>query len=173
MQRTSNFVLRALVLTLSLLALSWSAQAAGMGGMADDGCMSMPGHGGMGMMMGDMQERAGKRLEQFKAQLKITPAQEALWNDFANQIKSQAEKVRSQMRDMMGKAKTAPEHMQAMLDMMRARLQAMTATQESFNKLYAALTPEQKAVADQHAEHMAAGRMQRMPKMGNMRHGNE
>ena len=125
------------------------AQAPGSG---PDG---MPGMKGGSMQRGGMMEpgaRAEQHLTRLKSELKITGEQEALWKAFADKSKAQAEKGRPAMRERMQSDKplTAPEFMAQMQGMMKDRLAAMEATTESFNRLYAALTPEQKAVADKH-----------------------
>ncbi|MDZ4255226.1 MAG: Spy/CpxP family protein refolding chaperone, partial [Sulfuritalea sp.] len=45
---------------------------------------------------------------------------------------------------------SAPERLAQMQGLMKERVTAMESVNESFNRLYAALTPEQKAAADKH-----------------------
>jgi Spy/CpxP family protein refolding chaperone len=65
----------------------------------------------------------------------------------ADKVKAEAGKGMQAMRERMqgDKPVTAPERMAQMQAMMKERLAAMDSVHESFNRLYAALTPEQKA----------------------------
>ncbi len=90
---------------------------------------------------------AEQRLSQFKSQLKITPQQEPLWQAFADKVKSSAGQMKS-MHEQMWQQKTAPERMNLMVEHMKTRTTAMESVNESFKRLYDALTPEQKATAD-------------------------
>lgn len=115
-------------------------------------------HGGPGMKHGGMMEpgaRADQRLTQFKSELKLTAQQEPLWQAFADKSKAAAEKAVQTMREHHkdDKPVTAPERMTRMQEMMKARLAAMESVNQSFNQLYAALTPEQKVAADKHLSH--------------------
>jgi hypothetical protein len=71
---------------------------------------------------------------------------------------------RSSMQQRMKdeKALTAPERMAQMQASMKERVAAMDSVNESFTRLYSALTPEQKAAADKHfaavGHHPAPGR---------------
>ena len=115
----------------------------------------MPGMKGGGMQRGGMMEpgaRAEQRLTRLKADLKPTGEQEPLWQAYADKVKAEAGKGMQAMRQNMQSDKPvpAPERMTQMEGMMKERLAAMQSVHESFNRLYAALTPEQKAVADRH-----------------------
>ncbi len=114
-----------------------------------------PGMKGGAMQRGGMMEpgaRAEQRLTRLKSDLKLTGEQEALWKVLADKSKAQAEKGSQAMRERMQSDKPvpAPERMAQMQTMMKERLAAMESVHESFNRLYAALTPEQKAAADKH-----------------------
>jgi hypothetical protein len=114
-----------------------------------------PGMKGGAMQRGGMMEpgaRAEQRLTRLKSELKITGEQEALWQAFAEKSKAQAGKGMQAMRASMQSDKPvpAPERMAQMQSLMKDRLAAMESVNESFNRLYAALTPEQKAAADKH-----------------------
>lgn len=108
----------------------------------------------------DPAERVKQRLDYQKYQLKITPEQEALWNAYAEKVVVEAGKGMAQMRALATNDKlTAPERLAQREKLMEERLAAMKAVHESFNRLYAALTPEQKATADQQAARMGRGGM--------------
>lgn len=135
----------------------------------DCGPYGMPGMKGGSMQRGGMMEpgaRAELRLTRLKSELKITGEQEALWKAFAAKSKEQADKGRQAMRERMQSDKplTAPERMAQMQGMMKERLAAMESLHESFNRLYAGLTPEQKAAADRHFS--AVGRPHHGPGRG-------
>lgn len=132
------------------------------------------GQGGPGMMRGGMKggmadpaARAEQRLSRLKSALKITPEQEPLWQAFAEKSKAEAGKGFQAMRDSAQDRKlTAPERMDRMTAMMRERLTAMESVHASFKRLYDALTPEQKTVADQHASRMGGRMGSRMGRPG-------
>ena len=121
----------------------------------------MPGMKGASMQRGGMMEpgaRAEQRLTRLKSELKLTAEQEPLWQAFAEKSKTQGGKGMQAMRDSMQSDKPvpAPERMAQMQSMMKERLAGMESVHESFSRLYAALTPEQKAAADKHFS-MAGG----------------
>jgi hypothetical protein len=106
-------------------------------------------------MGGNHAARAEKHLADLKAQLKITPQQEPLWQAFADKLKSAMGGMRP-MSDASQPA-TAPERMNRMVEHMKQHTAAMEGVSDSFKRLYDALTPEQKAVADKYhpfGEHM-------------------
>lgn len=135
------------LLATSALAFGLAAQAQPPGA----GCEERPGMGmmrqGMGMMA-DPAARAERRMEQFKAQLKLTPQQEPLWTAFAEKAKAEAGKGMKTMREKAQEPMTAPERMSQMMNLMKDRMTAMESVSESFKRLYDGLTPEQKAIAD-------------------------
>jgi hypothetical protein len=118
--------------------------------------------GGMGMMRGGMQgvnfdpaARAEQRLTQFKADLKLSGAQEPLWQAFAEKAKSEAGKGFQAMRDQaQDLSLSAPERMSRRTEVMKQRVAAMESVNASFKTLYDALTVDQKRVADIHASRM-------------------
>ena len=116
--------------------------------------------GKAGMMRSSMQRggmmdpsaRIEQRLNQFKGELKLNAQQEPLWQAFAEKSKTEAGMGMPAMRERMKdkKALTAPERMAQMQASMKERVIAMDSVNESFTRLYSALTPEQKAAADKH-----------------------
>jgi len=132
------------------------------------GCDSdgKPGMGRSSMQQGGMMDpgaRVEQRLARLKSELKLTAEQEPLWVAFADKSKAEAGKGLQAMRERMQDSKpvSAPERMAQMQGIMKERVAAMESVSESFNRLYAALTPEQKAAADKHFS--AAGRHQHGP----------
>ncbi len=126
--------------------------------------------GGPGMKRSAMQRgmmdpgaRVEQRLTRLKGDIKPTAQQEPLWQAFAEKSKAEAGKGMQAMRERMqgDKPVSAPERLAQMQSAMKDRVAAMESVNESFNRLYAALTPEQKAAADRHFS--AAGRHQHGP----------
>jgi Spy/CpxP family protein refolding chaperone len=133
-----------------------------------------PGHGmgpgmgpGMGRGMGpaaDMTAAATARTSQLKAELKITPAQEAAWKAYEAAVTQQAsamQAMRTQMQALMqnAPATTAPDwaaQREAMFKQRQAGMQAHTA---AVKELYAVLTPEQRAIVDRNMGPMGGYRM--------------
>jgi hypothetical protein len=122
---------------------------------------------GMGMGMGpaDITAAAAARTAQLKAVLKITPAQESAWKAYEAAVTQQAtamQAMRTQMQAQMQNAQpgtTAPDwaaQREAMFKQRQAGMQAHTA---AVKELYAALTPEQRAIADRDIGPMGGYRM--------------
>lgn len=106
----------------------------------------------------DPQARVEQRLSRLKGELKLTARQEPLWRAFAEKSVSEAGKGMQAMRErLQGERQlNAPERLAQMQNLMQQRVSAMASVNESFNRLYSALAPDQKAVADTHFS--AAGR---------------
>jgi hypothetical protein len=128
---------------------------AGMGsGMGHVGHGPM-GYGPMGQGMGPQAwgnpaAAAEWRLSALKAELKITAAQESAWKVFADQTKQQAEAMQALMSTIQGGAQaTAPERLDVRNQIMKKRQEQMEKGAAAFKDLYAVLSPEQKALADQ------------------------
>ena len=135
--------------------LAASAVMFGVAHAQGPGCNpdGMPGMKGGGMQRGAMMEpgvRAEQRLTRLKTELKLSGEQEPVWQAYADKVKAEAGKGMKAMRAsrQSDKPVPAPERMAKMEGMMKERLAAMQSVHESFNRLYAALTPEQKATAD-------------------------
>ena len=106
---------------------------------------------GMGPQgFGDPSAMADARNAYLKSELKITPAQESAWKAFADQAKQQAEAMQAWRSTVQGSAQaTAPERLELRNQIMKKRQEQMEKGTAAFKDLYAALTPEQKALADQ------------------------
>jgi hypothetical protein len=129
---------------------------AGMGrGMGAGGGPGPMGYGPMGHGMGPQAwgnpaAAADWRLSGLKSELKITAAQESAWKAFADQTKQQAEAMQALMASAQGSAQaTAPERLELHNQIMKKRQEQMEKGTAAFKDLYAVLTPEQKALADQ------------------------
>ena len=99
-------------------------------------------------------ERVEARLAEAKTKLKITSAQEPQWNSFADVTRRHAkaadERVKA-MRDgkgSQGKRPTAVERLERRQQMAAAHSQRLTEVIAAAKPLYAALSAEQKAIAD-------------------------
>lgn len=161
------FASAALALAVSSTAIAPSyaqtnVPAGHMMGMAGGGCpmMGMMGQGlmGQGMMRQGMmpgnQEKMGamaeNRLAYLKTELQITDAQADVWTAYADAIKARVDAMQSMRTGMMDAMQKggAIERMEIRIKGMEAMVEAMKAVKPATEKLYAALTPEQKKVAD-------------------------
>jgi hypothetical protein len=120
----------------------------GMGGMPMMGMMRMmmgqEGMGGMAMMAGHVEGRVAF----LKTELKITPAQEPLWNGVADAIRANAKSMAA-MSGGMSQAEALPDKLARREKMMTAHLEALRRFRAAVDPLYAALDPDQKKTADQ------------------------
>ena len=109
-------------------------------------------------MTADPAAFADRRLERLKTDLKITEQQAPLWQDFADKTRNQAGKgmqaMRAQTQDL---TLSAPDRMTKVTEVLRQRLAAMEALNESFKRLYASLSVDQQRVADIHAAQLGRG----------------
>lgn len=128
-------------------------------GMAGQGMMGQgPGMGmgqgqGRGMMGGpaNMGAMIDGRLAYLKAELGITAEQTAAWDGYAAAVKARVGTMQDMHRGMVAamQSGTAPARMDARIKGMEAMVEAMKAVKPAMEKLYAALTDEQKKAADQ------------------------
>jgi Spy/CpxP family protein refolding chaperone len=106
-----------------------------------------PGYGARGAV--DHAAVAEGRLAYLKSALKITPAQESAWDAFATTSKAQAASMDAIREKMWQSGASAPERAAARAEAMQQRATVMAASSKALGSLYAVLTPEQKAIADQ------------------------
>ena len=93
---------------------------------------------------------ADARNAYFKSELNITPAQEPAWKAYAEQRKQQVVAMQALRASAQGSAQaTAPERLELRSQMMKKRQEQMEKMTAAFKDLYASLSPEQKALADQ------------------------
>ncbi|WP_304727275.1 Spy/CpxP family protein refolding chaperone [Rhodoferax sp.] len=146
-----------------MLAAGLAYSQAPMGGAQCDmtgpnGYMQGQGksHRGMGKMdPAKMQARMDTRHAALKAQLKLTPAQEAAWTDFLASHKVPAG-MKGQPAAMTDMAKlTTPERLDKMKELRAQHLAEMTTAMDkrtdATKTFYAVLTPEQQKVFDAQA----------------------
>ena len=92
-----------------------------------------------------------KRLAGLKEELKITPEQESVWATYAEKTKRNVQEMKDRMEAAAhDQAQTAPERFDRHIALMRDRLASFEKMDDALKQLYAALTAEQKAVADRH-----------------------
>lgn len=153
--KTNRKILASLILATGIGGASFVIAQPGMG--MKGGCDGMGSMGRHASMKFDPAAFVGERLDYMKYQLKITAEQESLWNAFAEKMQARAGKGMQGMRAAADEKLSAPERMARMQASMEEHLAALKDTNESFSRLYAALTPEQKAIADQQAARMGMG----------------
>ena len=126
--------------------------SASMAGMPGSGAGNMPMMGMMQMMMGQngMAGHVEGRIAFLKAELKVTDAQQPLWNAVAEAIRSNVKDMAGMPHGMamMGGSATLPEKLAAHEKMMAAHLDGLRRVRTAFEPLYAALSADQKKTAD-------------------------
>jgi hypothetical protein len=140
--------------------------AGGPHGMMGNGVTGpgMMGSGGMGTrMMGwdgsaqamcnAMTGHVEGRLAYLKAELKITGAQESVWNAYAAATRDNAKDMLAHCNAMMSQhgpsAASLPDRLDQHVQLMQAQLDAVRAMDKALKPLYAALSDSQKQTADQ------------------------
>jgi hypothetical protein len=93
---------------------------------------------------------AERRLSALKSELKITAAQESAWGAYTDEVKRQVADMQALRGSVAGKAPASvPERLDMRSELMKKRLDSFEKLAAATKDLYAALTPEQKSVADQ------------------------
>lgn len=128
---------------LAVAAGTYSQPFGGMG----PGMGMGPGHGPMAGV--DPATMVDSHLSYMKTQLKITADQESAWQAFAVEAKQQAAGMQALHAQMWDTTGTAPDRMALHAQAMQQRATGMATITDAFKALYAVLTPEQKAIADQ------------------------
>jgi hypothetical protein len=125
----------------------------GPGMMGNDGGPGMMHWGSSGSMCGAMAGHIDGRLAYIKAELKITDAQESLWNNYAAAARDSANTMVARCTTMMarhsGSTASLPDRLDQNEQLMAAQLDALRATNKALKPLYAALSDSQKQGADQ------------------------
>ena len=91
-----------------------------------------------------------RRIAGLQRRLKITPAQQPEWDAFTTVMRQNAAHMEGLERDRADKVATmtAPEDMRSYADLARTHAEDLQRLVPAFDELYAAMSPEQKAVAD-------------------------
>ncbi len=107
------------------------------------------------------------RIAYLKAELKIAPAQERLFEKVAQAMRNNDEDMKKSfeaLRAARGTPQSAVDRLDAQVKMMQQRVRSRERYVAAFKPLYASLTPDQKQVADQMlAPHRHPGPFPRRP----------
>jgi hypothetical protein len=104
----------------------------------------------MGAQSGMMSADVEGRIASLKTELKITDAQTAQWNRFADALRATAKSMNGMFEQMMqtGAAATLPARLDRHEKMMSAHLNSLKTLKDAAEPLYAALSDDQKKIAD-------------------------
>ena len=121
-------------------------------GMMGNGGGPRGGYGpGMGWGQGGPAANADARLSFLKNELAITAEQDSAWKAYTTQVKKQAESMQALFTQAQSQtAQSGPERLNQRAEFAKQRAANIEAMSTAVKDLYAVLTPEQKAVADQH-----------------------
>ena len=97
------------------------------------------------------QERVEARIKQLHDQLRITPAEESQWNQFAQTMRDNAREMdeAAAQRAQQYPTMTAVQNMQTYEKLAEAHVQHLQKLLPAFQALYDAMSPDQKKAADQ------------------------
>ncbi len=114
------------------------------------------------------EERVENRIKELHAQLRITPAEEPQWNQFAEVMRDNARAMDQAFRERAQsfESMNAVQNMQSYEKLAQAHVQDLEKLVPAFQKLYDAMPDQQKQLADQvfrtnaeqHAQRRAAHR---------------
>lgn len=92
---------------------------------------------------------AQKRLAKLKAQLRITPDQEAQWSAFSDSVMQQMAQMKAAREARPTGPVPAPERIDRQVERMKRGVAGFEAMGQAAKQLYATLSPDQQQVADQ------------------------
>ncbi len=165
MKRTNAIVAGIVAgVALAVATVTYAQPSGGMGPCSGHGMGMGAGHGPMAGV--DPATMIDSHLDNLKAQLKITAAQEAAWQMFTTAAKQQATGMRAMHTQMQQGTGTAPERLAERATEMQQRAAGMTKVADALKELYAALTPEQRTIVDQHFSMMGPNTMHFGPHAG-------
>ena len=131
---------------------SMPGSSGGMPMMGERQMGERPMMGMMQMMMGSMADHVEGRIAFLKTELKITDAQQPLWNAVGDAMRANAKEMAAMMpmmQSMMQPVGTLPEELAGREKAMTAHLEALRKLKSAIDPLYAALSDELKKAADQ------------------------
>jgi Spy/CpxP family protein refolding chaperone len=144
-------VLTRTALLATVLALPVAAFAQAPAAPANPADTAAPAVQGAGKGDVARESRVEKRISDLHAKLKITPAQESQWNQFAQVMRDNArdmEQTYEQRRDRVQQM-NAVDNMQSYAQIAQAHAQDVQKLVPAFQTLYNTFSPEQKQLADQ------------------------
>lgn len=107
-------------------------------------------------------EHRAARQARLAESLKLTPAQQPVWQAFvASMTPQQGERQGQRLTKEQRTALTAPQRLERRIAMEKQRTARMEARLSALNSLYAALTPEQRKVLDEQQQGRRGGRHHR------------
>jgi hypothetical protein len=148
---------RAIAASLAVvLGASRAASAQSPGGGASGGRPAKGGARGPGderdpaqaAAQAGIAEQARYQLREFGEYLKLVPAQRSAWIAYADKVQRLADDVVRNRNAVRFPKGTAPEQLEFVAETLRNRLTAVEDIADAGKSLYAALTPDQKAIAD-------------------------
>ncbi len=113
------------------------------------------------------EQREAKRAEMRAARqaklaesLKLTPAQQPVWQAFVASMTppQKGERAGQRLNKEQRTALTAPQRLERRIALQKERTARMEARLSALNSLYAALAPEQRKVFDEQQQHRRGGR---------------
>jgi periplasmic protein CpxP/Spy len=144
----SNNFTSAAVAALLLLPATAVAQSAPQGALPPGAASPLAGHPVAGK---SAEERVERRISELRTQLRVTPAEQQQWDQFANVMRENARDMdrifieRSQQLESM----TALQNMQSYQQLADAHAQHLQKLVAAFQSLYEAMPDQQKQLADQ------------------------
>ena len=107
---------------------------------------------------GNTQAATEQHIAAIKAQLRITPAEEAPWDDFAGVMRSNAAELGAKLADRTQHVPTmnAVDDLRSYAEVTGLRAQEATRLVGPFEALYGTLSPTQKQAADAMFQHPGA-----------------
>jgi protein CpxP len=105
-------------------------------------------------------ERHAARQARLQESLKLTPAQQPVWQAFVASMTPahKGERAGQRLGKEQRSALTAPQRLERHIAMQKARTARMEARLSALNSLYAALSPEQRKVFDEQQQGRRGGR---------------
>lgn len=144
---------------LAGLAVTASAAILGGAALAHAGDQAGGDCGGprhWGARNGDPQAAMQKHLDKLQADLKLQPNQQGAWQAYVTQMQANMQKMQAAHQAAKTSADTTltlPQRLDRRETLMQSRLTDMQAADTALKALYAALTPAQQAIMDQHFAH--------------------
>jgi hypothetical protein len=132
--------------------MGYGSMGPGMMAYGAMGPWMMGGSGSAEAMCSAMGSHIEGRLAYVKAELKVTDAQEPLWNAYAVAARDNAKTMIARCTAMMGKRDaqvSLPDRLDQNEQIMAAHLDAVRVMDKALKPLYAALSDGQKKTADQ------------------------